>query len=255
MGTFRDEAFAQASKWLELALTEQKGSGRGQGTTKFEGIQDLKTKVDTPNERDELCPAILFTFSGLRQTYDLTPNSAMKGAVTTSAPRHLPSTGTTPPPPAVVPPLPPTPAELRDQRAEARGRPKESTILPADTGSPAPIPPAAPVPASGRSPAASKPSSSTATFWSCLTDETHRPGVECCSPGGYGSCAELCRASGDGASSYSDEYARAGCVEDGSEVGFPGGYGKYFGMSRPLSLTIQSIARPYARKANNSRKP
>jgi hypothetical protein len=140
MRTFRDEAFAQASKWLELALTEQKKSGRGPGTAAFDGIQALKKEVDTPSKRDELCPDTLFTFSKL---------------ITTPAPQHLSSTGTAPPPPAVVPPPQPTLAQLRDQRAQTRGRQKESTILPAATGSPAPIPQAAP---------ASKPSSPTATF-------------------------------------------------------------------------------------------
>lgn len=155
MSTFKYKALAEASKWLELALTEQKKSGRGPGTAAFDNIQALKKEVDTPSKRNELCPDTLFTFSKLRQDYDRTPNSAMKGAVTTPAPQHLPSTGTAPPPPAVVPPPQPTLAQLRDQRAQTRGRQMESTILPAATGSPAPVPQAAP---------ASKPSSPTVTF-------------------------------------------------------------------------------------------
>lgn len=161
MSTFKYKALAEASKWLDFALAAQKKSGRGQATATFKGIEALKEKVDiaskgdADSEGDALCPATLFTFPKLRQDYDRTPNSAMKGAVTTPAPQHLPSTGTAPPPPAVVPPPQPTLAQLRDQRAQTRGGQKESTILPAATGSPAPIPQAAP---------ASKPFSPTATF-------------------------------------------------------------------------------------------
>ena len=165
MGTFRDEAFTEASKWLDLAMIAKKKSGIGRGTATFDGLQDLKTKLDPGSQfRNALCPDTLCTFPELRQTYDLTPNPAMKGAVTTPASQQLPSTETVPRPPAVAAAAPPTQAELRARRAQARGRLEESTILPAATGSAAPTPPAASNPAAGRSLAASKPSSPKATF-------------------------------------------------------------------------------------------